>query len=303
MQRIQLEGIIPPIPTPFVDGRVAYERLAENVVRWSGTGISGILALGSNGEYVYLTEKEKLEVIQTVVRSAPPGILIMAGTGCESTAQTIRLTAACADQGAQAALVVTPGYYGGQMTPAAMLQHYTAVADASPIPILLYNVPKFTHINLRVDTVAELSRHPNIIGIKDSTGDVAQLGALFNHAAEDFKILVGTAGALMPALMMGCPGGILALANVAPGACVEIWERVCNKEVEKARHLQLKMLPVNAAVTGVYGVAGLKYALDCLGYYGGPTRPPLLPLKQSEKQAVDRILVQAGLMQFDIKSE
>jgi 4-hydroxy-2-oxoglutarate aldolase len=296
MQSIRIKGIIPPIATPFAENRVACDRLAENVSRWSQTGISGILALGSNGEYVYLSEKEKLQVVDTVARNAPSGMLVMAGTGCESTAETIRLTQACADQGAQAALVVTPGYYGGQMTPAAMLRHFTAVADASPIPILLYNVPKFTHVNLQAETVAQLSQHPNIVGIKDSTGDVAQLGALLNATDPQFAVLVGTAGALCAALALGCPGGVLALANVAPEACVQIQAHMDRNELEQARRLQLRMLPLNAAVTGIYGVAGLKYALDRTGYYGGAPRAPLLPLDQDGRQAVDRSLAQAGLL-------
>lgn len=295
MQPLHLEGIIPPIPTPFAKDAVAYDRLADNVARWAPTGLNGFLVLGSNGEYVYLTEKEKTEVVRTVADAAPPGMTIIAGTGCESTGATIRLTSACADQGAQAALVVTPGYYGNRMTAEALARHYETVADQSPIPILLYNVPKFTHVDLAVATVVRLARHPNIVGIKDSTGNVAQLGAILNGVPSDFTVLVGTAGALLGALALGCAGGILALANVAPRQCVQIQQYVRQNQWDQARQLQLRLLPVNSAVTATYGVAGLKYALDRLGYYGGPTRAPLLPLDKAGQTAVNEILNQAGL--------
>lgn len=296
MQSFHLDGIIPPIPTPFVNDAVAYDRLADNVARWASTGLSGFLALGSNGEYVYLTEKEKEQVVRAVADAAPPGMTLLAGTGCESTAATIRLTRACADQGAHAALVVTPCYYGAGMTAEALIRHFETVADQAPIPILLYNVPKFTHVDLTVATVARLARHPNIVGIKDSTGNVAQLGAILNAVPSDFAVLVGTAGALLGALALGCAGGILALANVAPRQCVEIQQCVRQNQWDRARQLQLRQLPVNAAVTATYGVAGLKYALDRLGYYGGPPRAPLLGLDKAGQAAVEEILKKAGLL-------
>ena len=296
MTQLDIKGVIPPVPTPFENGRVACERLAENIRRWCRTGISGLLVLGSNGEYVYLTGEEKRQVVQTAVAAAAPDTLIMAGTGCESTAATIELTRECADLGAHAALVVTPAYYGGKMTAAALIGHFSAVADHSPIPILLYSVPKFTHLNLAPETVAELSAHPNIIGIKDSSGNVNQLGEYLNVVQPEFKVLVGSAGAFLGALSLGCAGGILALANVAPRACVEIQTLVEQGDVARARRLQLDMIPVNRAVTATYGIAGLKAALDMLGYYGGPPREPLLPLGGPDRDALKAILQKAGLL-------
>lgn len=288
-------GVFPPIPTAFQEGRLAERQMADNVARWCAAGVSGVLVLGSNGEYVYLSEKEKRQAVQAVVPAVPEGRLILAGTGCESTAATIELTSDCAALGAHAALVVTPCYYGGQMKPAALIRHYEAVADQSPIPVLLYNVPKFTGISIDVATVAHLARHPNIVGIKDSSGNVAQLGALINAVPPAFTILVGTAGALLGALALGCRGGILALANVAPKGCVALWQAVRDQNWQKARQLQLKLLPVNTAVTATYGIAGLKYALDRCGYFGGQPRSPLQPLNDRDRQAVDRILADAGL--------
>ena len=296
MKPSDLHGIFPPITTPFVGGKVAYDQLAGNIARWNKTGLKGYVAFGSNGEYVYLSDAEKLEVVKTVVASAAPGMKVIAGTGCESTWQTIQLTNACARLGAHAALVVTPFYYGGRMNEAALLQHFTAVADKSDIPILIYNVTKFTNINVSVGLAARLSRHPNIIGIKDSNGNVSTLGEMVNAVDKDFSVLVGTAGALFGALTLGAVGGVLALANVAPEACVRIQQLLRQGDIEAARALQIRMLPVNTAVTATYGVPGLKAALDMLGYFGGDPRPPLLPASEKERSEIEAILKTAGLL-------
>jgi 4-hydroxy-2-oxoglutarate aldolase len=199
-----------------MDDNVAYDKLAANIEKWGQTGLKGFVVLGSNGEYVSLSEEEKRKVVETVVQAAPEHMSIIAGSGCESTRETIRLTADCAALGAHAALVVTPHYFGGKMTDAALIQHFSAVADNSPIPIILYNVPKFTHVNLTVNVVAQLSGNANIIGIKDSTGNVIQLGEFLNQVDSNFSILVGTGGALYGGLTLGCAGGVLALANLTP---------------------------------------------------------------------------------------
>ncbi len=296
MKPTDLKGIFPPITTPFVDGKVAYDKLADNIAKWNKTGLKGYVAFGSNGEYIYLSEEEKLEVVKTVVQSAAPGMKIIAGTGCESTWQTVELTNACAKLGAHAALVVTPFYYGGRMNEAALFQHFTAVADQSAIPIMIYNVTKFTNINVSVGLTAKLSRHPNIIGIKDSNGNVSTLGEMVSAVDEDFSVLVGTAGALFGALTLGAVGGVLALANVAPQLCVQILDLVEQGHVGPARKLQLRMLPVNTAVTATYGVPGLKAALDMLGYFGGDPRPPLLPASEKERSEIREILKKAELL-------
>ena len=296
MPPIDLNGIFPPITTPFMDDKVAYDKLASNIEKWGQTGLKGFVVLGSNGEYVSLSEEEKRKVVETVVQSAPEYMSVIAGTGCESTRETIRLTADCAGLGAHAALVVTPHYFGGKMTDAALVKHYTAIADSSPIPIILYNVPKFTHVNLNANLVARLSRHANIIGIKDSTGNVIQLGEFLNQVDADFSVLVGTAGALYGGLTLGCAGGVLALANVTPEKCVRIHELVRDGDCKAARQIQLKMIPVNQAVTATFGVSGLKTALDLLGYFGGEPRAPLLPSSDEEKTAIVKVLKQAGLL-------
>ena len=296
MAQIDLNGIFPPVTTPFMDDKVAYDKLASNIEKYGQTGLKGIVVLGSNGEYVSLSEEEKRKVVETVVQATPDHMSVIAGTGCESTRETIRLTADCAAEGVHAALVVTPHYFGGKMSAAALIKHFTTVADHSPIPILLYNVPQFTHVNLTVNVVAQLSGHPNIIGIKDSTGNVIQLGEFLHQVDADFRILVGTASALYGALTLGCVGGVLALANVTPETCVKIHGMVQAGDFEAARQIQLKMIPVNKAVTATFGIAGLKTALDLLGYFGGDPRAPLLPSSDETKTAVENTLKQAGLL-------
>ena len=296
MAKLDLHGVFPPITTPFIDAKVAYDKLASNVEKWSRTGLKGFVVLGSNGEYVYLSEEEKRTVFDTVVQSATEDMLIIAGTGCESTAETIRLTEDCARLGAHAALVVTPHYYAGRMREAALMKHFSELADHSPIPILLYNVPKFTHINMAADFVARLSEHPNIIGLKDSSGNVIQLGEILNKVDKDFNVLVGTAGVLFSGLTLGCVGGISALANVAPEECVKIFDLVKAGDLDAARELQLKMIPVNQAVTAVYGVPGLKAAMDMRGYFGGDPRLPLLPSSEQERSEMEAILKKADLL-------
>ncbi len=296
MNGIRLDGVYPPITTPFENDKVAFDKLISNVKKLCRTDIAGIVTLGSNGEYVYLSEKEKRAVIKTVVQAVPDQRPVVAGTACEGVAETIRLTCDSAELGARAALLTTPHYYGGHMTHEALVQFYITVADNVPIPVLLYNVPKFTHLNLAAKTVWHLSHHPNIMGIKDSSGNLNLLGQYLNGAADGFAVLVGTAGVLFGGLSLGCTGGILALANVAPQACVKIFEDVRNQRVEEAKRGQLLMLPLNNAVTATYGIAGLKAAMDMLGYFGGNPRPPLLPATRRDRSEIRAILIEAGLL-------
>ena len=296
MHKINLHGIFPPIATPFENGKIAFDQLGINIEKLSRTGITGIVVLGSNGEYVYLSEKEKREVIGAVVRAVPDNMPVIAGTACESAAETIRLTCDSAELGARAALLTPPHYYGGKMTDEALTRFYTEVADNIPIPVLLYNVPKFTHLNLTAGLISRLSRHPNIVGIKDSSGNVNLLGQYLNNSESDFKVLVGTAGVLFSGLALGCVGGIVAMANVAPQACVKILEFVHQGDFDKASRLQLQMLPVNNAVTLTYGISGLKAAMDMLDYFGGDPRLPLLPATEKERTEIREILIQAELL-------
>jgi 4-hydroxy-2-oxoglutarate aldolase len=296
MYRIDLNGIFPPITTPFIDGEIAYDPLSTNVMKWGETGIKGFVVLGSNGEYVYLSEAEKRKVVETVVQSAPKNKLVIAGTGCESTIETLRLTEDFAKLGVNAALIVTPHYYAGGMRQNVLFNHYKYIADRSPIPIILYSVPKFTHINIAADTVSRLSEHPNIIGIKESSGNLNLLGEFINQSDRDFSVLNGTAGSLFGALAIGCRGAVIALANIAPDRCVELFQMVQEKAFKRAREIQLQMIPVNNAITTTYGIGGMKAAMDMLGYFGGDPRLPLRPPSAEQKSAIEQILRKAKLL-------
>jgi 4-hydroxy-2-oxoglutarate aldolase len=291
-------GIIPPMLTPFKqNAAVDYDAFARNIKRWNAFPLAGYLVLGSNSEAAYLTEEEKLLLIDATVKTAAKGKIIIAGTGLESTRETIRFTNKVAQHGAHAALVLTPSFYGDKMTDIALIRHFSAVSDASDIPILLYNVPKYTHVNLSVPAVLALSRMRNIIGMKDSKGDCAQLAEFKKAVHEDFHLIVGSASILYPAFTMGVRAGILALANCAPAQCIEIQRLHDAGEHQKAEELQKQMLPVNKAVTDTFGIAGLKYASTLMGYSGGYVRSPLTELAETDKFAVTAILKTAGLLQ------
>ena len=294
---ISLRGVFPPVPTTFdADGNVAAQKLTENIERWNQYDLSGYVVLGSNGEAGFLSVEEKVRVWEAAREAIPADKLMIAGAGCESTRQTIALTRRAAQAGADAALLVTPHYYDPQMTPDALAHHYEAVADGVPIPILLYTVPKFTHVDIDAPTIARLARHINVVGVKDTGGNMAKMADTVRLTEPDFQVLAGSAGFFLAGLTLGAVGGILALANVAPQKCLDLYRLFEAGRMEEAAELQRWMVPVNAAITARFGIAGLKAALDMLGYYGGPVRSPLLPITESERQALREVLVEGGVM-------
>ena len=286
-----IRGVLPPVITPFTaDGDLDQSAFTNNIQRWNNTRLAGLLVNGSNSEAAYLNWEERLQLVKLASKYLTAGRHLMAGTGCESLRETTRFTQACADAGAQSALVLTPSYYGGAMTSTALIRFFTSLADASPIPILIYNVPKFTHVNIKADAVAELSKHPNIAGMKDSTGDIPQLVSFLNVADPNFQILVGTASAWFPALCLGVQGAIMALANCLPDACARVQELYEAGESAKAQALYQVLFPVNTAVTGTYGVPGLKAACDMEGFHGGHVRSPLLDSSPEDRDKIAGIL-------------
>ncbi len=295
---LHLNGIYPPAPTFFdKNGQIAADKLKNHLAYLARFDLQGFVLLGTTGEYVMLTEKEKLLVLETARASIPSNRLMIAGTGCQSTAGTIDLTKKAAGIGADAALVITPSYYRRLMTSQALIDHFRAAADQSPIPIVIYNMPSCTGIDLDADTIVSLAGHPNIIGLKDSGTDLIKLGDIFRQTQTDFdfQILAGSAGLLLPALSVGAVGGIHALANIAPEQCISIRRYFLEGNLEEARELQVRMIPVNAAVTARWGIPALKAALDALGLYGGPVRPPLLPLPDETREQLEAILMQSGI--------
>jgi 4-hydroxy-2-oxoglutarate aldolase len=296
-QAISLRGVFPPIPTPFDhQGDVAFQALADNLAWWNEAELRGYVVLGSNGEGVMLAEEEKVRVWAAARKGIPSSRLLLAGTGCQSTRETITLTRRAADAGADAALVVTPHYYTAKMTSDSLVRHYEAVADASPIPILIYNVPGFTGVNVAAAAVARAARHPNIAGIKDTSGNIAQLADIVRLTGPGFQVLAGSAGHFFAGLAVGAVGGVLALANIAPARCLELYRLFQEGRWQEAAELQRWMLPLNHAVTAGFGIAGLKAALEMLGHYGGPVRLPLLDLVEDERQALTKILAEGGIL-------
>ncbi len=294
---ISFRGVFPPIATPFdAQGNVAHQALVENLERWNRYDLSGYVVLGSNGEAVYLIDDERARIWETARQAIPAGKLMIAGTGCESTRQTIELTLRAAQAGADAALVVTPHYYAGLMTSDVLIQHYVAVADASPIPVLIYNVPKFTQVDMAPAAIARAAQHPNIVGMKETGGNIAKIADTIRQCGPDFQLIAGAASFFFAGLALGAVGGVLALANIAPQKAIDIYRLFHAGQWDEAAELQRRVIPVNAAVTARYGIAGLKAALDMLGYYGGPVRAPLQDLDAEERQALRDILIQGGVL-------
>lgn len=291
-----IRGVLPPVLTPFkANGDVDYDAYCRNLEKWNSCPLAGYLALGSNSETAYLSEEEKLELVALTVKLAGSRPVLV-GTGLESTRHTIELTNKVAHLGAQAALVLTPCYYGSRMDDQALVSHFTALADSVDIPVMMYNVPKFTHVNLSTRAVEQLSRHPNIAGMKDSAGDVPQLVSFQRVIPTGFNLMVGTASVWYPALALGMTAAIMALANCCPCECVEIQRLWESGRTADAEALFRRMAPVNAAVTATFGVPGLKYAAELLGYSGGHTRSPLQPLTPEAHSTVRKILCEAQLI-------
>jgi len=285
-----LPGIYPPIITPFRNGEVDYAGLARNVGRWMGTGLRGLLALGSNGEAAFLDEDESARIVATVREGVPRDRVLLVGTGRQSTRATIAATRRAATAGADAVLVLTPFYFKSQMTPEALAEHYRAVADASPVPVLLYNFTSVTGLNMAPDLVARLSAHPNIVGLKDSNGDIGQVAGVVARVPPEFAVLVGSASTLHPAMVAGASGGIVAVANLVPEACVRLYDLVRAGRHDEAQDLQRRLTPLANAVTAGYGIAGLKVAMEIAGYAGGEVRQPLRPAKPEAREVLRRLL-------------
>jgi 4-hydroxy-2-oxoglutarate aldolase len=272
-------GIYTPIATPFRDdGGVDERALASNVARWMTTPLTGLVVLGSNAEATSLEDEEADRVIDVVRAGVPASRPLIAGTGRESTRATIAATRRAAAARVDAVLVRTPAFFKPQMTTDAFVRHYTEVADASPVPVLLYNVSLYTGVNLLPDAVERLAVHPNIVGIKESGSDIGQMAEYVARTPDDFTVLAGSATTLVHAFCAGCDGAILALASLVPDECVRMMTLVTEQRIDEARALQRRLMPLARSVGTSYGVPGLKAALELIGYAGGAPRPPLRPV-------------------------
>jgi len=289
----KLQGIYAPIPTPFENDQIAFDKLAANMEFWLASKLTGIVVMGSNGEFVVLSQEEKKELISKACKMIQGRKPVLAGIGCESTKETIELAKHAADAGADAALALSPNYYKRAMSDELNKAFFQEVADACPIPLVMYNMPANTGINLSSKLIADMAKHPNIIGVKDSGGNIVQIAEIINNTPPDFSVFAGSASFLYPSLVLGATGGTLALANVLPDECAEIQELTEAGRHAEARALQLKLLDINNAVTARWGVSGLKAALEMQGLFGGEPRKPLLPLGEQERKTLAAILEKA----------
>ena len=289
---LKLNGIFPPLPTSFDKHEdLALDKMRSNIIKLSQNDLAGFLVLGSNGELVNLTEKEKHEVYNMAREAIPLDKIMLAGTGGQSTRETISLSKTAAKAGADAVLVLNPFYYKGLMTREALVAHYADVADASGVPVIVYNMPANSGLDMDKNTIADISKHENIIGMKDSSGNLVKMGEIRQIVKPEFQILAGSAGFLLPAFKVGAIGGVLALANIAPNYCISVFKDYFSGNIKKAHRLQLELISVNAAITSKWGVPALKAAMDHLGLYGGPARKPILPIKPKIKQEIIDLLI------------
>ena len=279
---MNVSGVLIPVPTPFDDAdRVDASRLKRAIAKWIARPLAGIVVLGSNGEAALMDDFESDQAIVAARDAVPRDKTFIVGTGRESTQATVKACRRAAEHGADAVLVRTPGFFKSQMTNDVFVAHYTAVADASPVPVLLYNFTAVTGVNLLPAAVARLATHPNIVGMKESGGDIAQVADLVSNTPPDFQVLAGSAATFYAALCVGAVGGILALGNALPDHCVRLYELTRAGRHGEALQLQRELVPIARMLGPAYGVAGLKAALNLLGYDVGVPRPPLVPVPET----------------------
>jgi len=285
---MKLQGIFPPITTPFDhSGNVYKVKVQHNVEKWNRTGLSGYVVCGSTGESVYLTTEEKVQLWEMVAKYAASDKLLLAGTGMESVRETVDLTNRAAEMGYTAAMVRTPHYYKSLLSkPDAQLIYFRCVADQAKVPIMIYNWPQATGIDIPPEVVARLSEHPNIIAIKESSGNIEKVMQMIGECKPGFQVLVGSAPTIAPSFSVGAVGAVLAFANAAPYATITIWEAYRTRDFEAAADWQGRIARAAQLVTTKYGIPGLKYAMDLNGYYGGPPRLPLTPITPEAQREI-----------------
>lgn len=288
------KGIFPPVVTPFNRrGEVDESLYRENILRLWGSGLAGVLVAGSTGEAPYLTERERLRLTGIARELVRPPELLVVGTGLESTQETLRLSREAVKCGADVILAITPCYYKARMDSPTLIAHFRRLADELARPLVMYNIPQFTGVRMAPEALAALSKHPNIIGLKESSGDLAYVRSILRVVRKGFRVVVGAPVIFLDALRAGAAGAVLGLANFAPEICLGIYEAFTRRQVKLARDLQRRLALLAQKISIPYGVAGVKAALDECGYAGGPPRAPLLPLPAAARREVAAALREA----------
>jgi len=289
--RKQLGGLLLPATTPFtINGDVDLEALRLNISRWCGTGISGLVMLGSTGERVHLDEREYRQILDTARASVSRDLAFIVGAGQQSTLKTIEEIRVAVEAGADAVLVITPYFYRSAITQETLLNYYSAVADAAKVPMMLYSMPALTGVKIEPETIARLSDHPNIIAVKDSSNDMNGFNQTVTLSPPDFAVMTGNGTVLLDALKNGATGGILAVGCVVPEVCLEIFQSFRAGEIAQAESLQEKLTPLATAVTTRFGIGGLKAAMDLAGYTGGTVRAPLQSPDDDQRAEIKKLL-------------
>jgi len=284
------------LATPFDEnGEVDLGALRENLARYNSVGLTGYIAFGSTGEAVHLTAAERLRVLETIKSAAAPGRFVIGGVNEQSTRGAIEAAFSAAAAGADAVLVITPYFYKGAMTQEALTRHFTAVADVSRVPVLIYNIPQNTGVVMDPVTVASLAQHPNIIGIKDSAGNMIAISNTISLVPPGFAVLSGNGSIVYPALMMGAAGAVLGISNVAPAACVDLYQAFHAGDPARGRELQNRLSPLSQLLTATYGLPGLKAAMDLAGFKAGPPRPPLVRAGDAVIEKIRTAMRESGL--------
>ncbi|HUY14768.1 MAG TPA: dihydrodipicolinate synthase family protein [Terriglobia bacterium] len=282
-----LQGIFTPVVTPFDrKGKLDEGMFRSNLERYAGIGLGGVVVSGSTGEAPYLTESERLRLVEMARQTVKPPELLIAGTGLESTAATLCLSQEAIERGADALLLLPPAYYKPVMSSEVLIRHYRALADKLKRPLIIYSIPQFSGINIEPDTIARLSRHPNIIGLKESSGDMKFLRAVLRIVPKTFRVLCGSPIRLLEAFRAGAAGGVLGPANFVPELCIGIYEAFSKRQYKRAEELQQKLIPLVQPISEPYGVPGIKAALSLLGYSGGFPRMPLQPVDAKGKRDI-----------------
>ncbi len=286
----RFKGIFAPLTTPFENDNISIEKLQKNIHKYNEFSLSGYVISGSTAESVYLSDDEVEKLVKAAIEASSSDKQIIAGTAKESTNITLEFSNRIADLGIDATLIRTPSYFKTLMTQEALKKHYCTIADQSKVPLIIYHIPRYTGLSLTSELLAELSKHEMIAGIKDSSGNMGFLDRVIPLLDSSFDFLLGAGSMLYPGLMMGSSGGVLALADVAPAQCAHLYNLFLEKRWDEAKQLQHDLVHLNQTLTVEHGIPAIKYALDLVGFYGGPCRPPLLEINDVDKLKIKEIL-------------